>query len=177
MRVSIISQAQLEKVSLYAEFVAQLRTTVTSQAFREYDTSEWQLEPEFATRLGQQLRKLAECVALVRQHSEIVQEDMDAVSRVAKDTCLPNRLEIVKTLYYATSHRNHNPTTNGPCENGLGRGCSWENQDQYELSLAEAYLMIVDYDPRTQKLIQNEILRGFREGYPKCSLELIRIEH
>jgi hypothetical protein len=94
--------AQERKINTYAEFVAQLRTTVTSQAFREYDTSEWQPEPEFATRLAQQFRKLAESIAFLRKHAEISADDMAAVSRVALDTCLPNRLEIVRALLYAS---------------------------------------------------------------------------
>lgn len=100
-KLPVFTEGQLSKIGLYAEFVSQIRTTVTSQAFREYDTSEWQPEAEFATRLAQQFRKLAESVALLRNHAEITPEDMAAVSRVAMDTCLPNRLKIVRTLYYA----------------------------------------------------------------------------
>lgn len=100
-KLPTFTESQQHKINLYAEFVAQLRTTVTSQAFREYDTSEWQPEPEFATRLAQQFRKLAESVAFLRNHAEISPEDMAAVSRVAMDTCLPNRLQIVRALCYA----------------------------------------------------------------------------
>jgi hypothetical protein len=100
-KLPTLTEAQLTKIGLYAEFVARIRTTVTSQAFREYDTSEWQPEPEFATRLAQQLRKLGECVALIRGHQQITDEDMAAVSRVALDTCLPNRLEVIRALFQA----------------------------------------------------------------------------
>lgn len=93
-----IPQDVLERVGLYAEFVAQVRTTVTSQAFREYDTSEWSPEPEFATRLAQQLLKLARSLAIIRGHSEIDDSDLATVSRVALDTCIPNRLKVVKAL-------------------------------------------------------------------------------
>lgn len=95
------TEPQEHKINVYAEFVAQLRTTVTSQAFREYDTSEWQPEPEFATRLAQQFKKLAQSIAIIRGHHEISAEDMAAVSRVAMDTCLPNRLAIVRVLFQA----------------------------------------------------------------------------
>jgi hypothetical protein len=93
-----LSKEVLERVGLYAEFVAQVRTTVTSQAFREYDTSEWSPEPEFATRLAQQLLKLARSLAIVRGHNEVTGEDLATVSRVALDTCIPNRLKVVKAL-------------------------------------------------------------------------------
>jgi predicted transcriptional regulator len=101
MSMPTISAERLGKISLYAEFVAQLRTTVTSQAFREYDTSEWQPEPEFATRLGQQLLKLGQALAILRGREKIKDEDLATVSRVAMDTCLPNRLAIVRALYLA----------------------------------------------------------------------------
>jgi hypothetical protein len=101
MSMPTISPERLGKISLYAEFVAQLRTTVTSQAFREYDTSEWQPEPEFATRLGQQLLKLGQALAILRGRGEINDEDLATVSRVAFDTCLPNRLAITRALYLA----------------------------------------------------------------------------
>lgn len=105
-KIPTFTEAQLNKVELYAEFVAQIRTTVTSQAFREYDTSEWQPEPEFATRLAQQFRKLGECVAIIRGHETVQEDDLAAVSRVAFDTCLPNRLEVVRVLCYATDPQN-----------------------------------------------------------------------
>ena len=103
-KLATFTEAQIVKIGLYAEFVAQIRTTVTSQAFREYDTSEWQPEPEFATRLAQQFKKLAQSVAIIRGHDEITDDDMAAVSRVAMDTCLPNRLQVVRALFYAKEH-------------------------------------------------------------------------
>jgi len=93
-----VSKEVFEKVGLYAEFVAQIRTTVTSQAFREYDTSEWSPEPEFATRLAQQLLKLARSLAIIRGHEAVKDGDLATVSRVALDTCIPNRLQVVKAL-------------------------------------------------------------------------------
>jgi len=97
-----LTKEVLERIGLYAEFVAQVRTTVTSQAFREYDTSEWSPEPEFATRLAQQLLKLARSLAIVRGHLEVNDEDLATVSRIALDTCIPNRLKVVKALAQAS---------------------------------------------------------------------------
>jgi hypothetical protein len=94
-----VTQKQLDRIGLYAEFVAHVRTTVTSQAFKEYDTTEWSPEPEFATRLSQQLLKLAKCLAVIRGRSEITEEDLATVSRVSMDTCIPNRLKVIKALY------------------------------------------------------------------------------
>jgi hypothetical protein len=100
-----LSEEQQKEILANAMFTAQLRTVVTSQQFRDMDTSEYQPEPEFPTRLGQQLSKLAQNLAIVRGHSEVTANDMTTVRRVAGDTCLPNRLRIVNALYNSVSPR------------------------------------------------------------------------
>lgn len=91
-------QQTLDRIGIYGEIVAHLRTVVTSTTFKECDTSEWMPEPEFATRISQQLLKLARCLAIVRGHPRITEADLATVQRVAFDTVPLARLRIATQL-------------------------------------------------------------------------------
>jgi hypothetical protein len=101
-----ISDEQAKKIGNLGEFTGYVRTTVTNLGFNEFDTSEWQPEPEFPTRISQQLQKLAKCLAIIRGKDEVTDDEIKTLSRVAKDSCIPNRLRTLEVI-----HRHTEPQT------------------------------------------------------------------
>ncbi|MFI5449654.1 MAG: hypothetical protein ACHQ03_07815 [Candidatus Bathyarchaeia archaeon] len=93
------SESQTTEIGNLSEFVAKMRTPVGSFYRRESNPSEIIPESEFASRLAQQLEKVAACHAVLYSRKEIDGTDMRAVSEVALDTCLPSRLGVVRVLF------------------------------------------------------------------------------
>lgn len=77
---------------------ATLRTPVMMKFWR-YEISECCTPNiEYPTRLTKQFLKLAKLLANIRSHTRIDESDLATVQRVARDTCVPNRLKIIKEL-------------------------------------------------------------------------------
>lgn len=84
-----------EKLSSLCELVAVLRATV-ARDFREQ--VQYHPEPEYGTRLAQQLTKLAMAVAIVKGTCEIDRGVWNFIRRLGLDTATPWHWEIVRVL-------------------------------------------------------------------------------
>lgn len=73
-------------------FVAYMRARPNNRLDEEY-------EREFSARLVSQLYRLAKCLAIVMNKSEVDKEILNRVSEVALDTARGTTLDITKTLY------------------------------------------------------------------------------
>jgi len=81
-----------------AQATAILRTPVMMKFWR-YEINEYCIPNiECPTRLTKQFLKLAKLLANIRSHLRIDNSDIATVQRVARDTCVPNRVKIVKEL-------------------------------------------------------------------------------
>jgi hypothetical protein len=79
-----------------ADAVAKLRTPV-SMSIWQYDVKEAMTPSiEYPTRLAKQLLKLAKLLALVRGKDRVEQAELNIIKRVARDSCIPNRIKILE---------------------------------------------------------------------------------
>ncbi|MCJ7423608.1 hypothetical protein MUP01_04980 [Candidatus Bathyarchaeota archaeon] len=93
-----IKEEQLEKIIELAYATAILRTPVMIRFWRYEDNEGTTPNIEYPTRLTKQYCKLTKLLANIRGHSEITEEDMATIKRVAKDTCVPNRVKILEFM-------------------------------------------------------------------------------
>lgn len=94
-----LSEGQRDDIIKMAEYIALMRVHVYAKLnykgqIIEMDTP----EPEIPTRASKQLSKLAVSLALLRGHDTVMEEDLDTVRRVARDTGLPRRQTIVEIM-------------------------------------------------------------------------------
>ena len=143
-----LTDIQTEQIGMYAEFTAFVRTTVTSQSFRDYNTAEWQPEPEFATRLSQQLQKLARSLAILRGHVKVTDEDLETVRRVAEDCCIPARIDIIKNLARLTNPKEHRCISEISAQTGI----EWSKC----CNVLEALVVLKIVDETNQEAKHNE---------------------
>lgn len=84
-----IKPEYLQQIAEIADTTAILRTPVS----RNFDPT-----IEYATRLSKQLLKLGKLLAIIRDKTEITQDEIHTLQRVGRDTCLPNRIKILKVM-------------------------------------------------------------------------------
>jgi len=81
-----------------AKFVAIARTPISTQG----SSSEFYFEqiptPEVPTRIVKQLKKLSKCLAMIRGKSEVGEEELKTLLRVAEDTIPPDRMAIMRVI-------------------------------------------------------------------------------
>lgn len=87
-----------EPIIKLAHATAILRTPVLLKFWRYEVNEACTPNIEYPTRLTKQLLKLAKLLANIRSHSRIDDSDLATIQRVARDTCVPNRVKIVKEL-------------------------------------------------------------------------------
>jgi len=62
-------------------------------------TTDLEPAPEYAARVVKQLVKLCRLLAILRGHSSITDEELATAIRVARDTVLPRRITVLRTLF------------------------------------------------------------------------------
>jgi hypothetical protein len=87
-----------DRISLIAKFIAVARTPISISSNSEEFYYEYIPTPEMPTRLVKQLKKLAKCLAMIRRKTEVTDEEMKVLLRVAKDTIPPDRLAVLETI-------------------------------------------------------------------------------
>jgi len=87
-----ISEASKRRCAYLGKFVAHMRA-------RPSKIQEEVVEREVATRLSSQLTRLAMCLSIVLNRTEVDEEVMSRVTKVAMDTARGTTLNIVKALY------------------------------------------------------------------------------
>ena len=85
----------IEDISLS---VAILRTPVPINFWKFEINDAAQPVTEYPTRLVKQLMKLAYSLAIIRGRKNVTKEDLETVKRVARDTCVPNRVAVIKNM-------------------------------------------------------------------------------
>jgi hypothetical protein len=86
-----------DEVSLIAKFIAHGRTPV--KLFDSYSDECIRLPiPEMPTRLVKQLKKLAKCLAFIRRKSEVTDDEINTLKRVARDTLPPDRMAVLNII-------------------------------------------------------------------------------
>jgi len=86
-----------QAISNLAELTALARTMVP-KGLGDHGNVEVDIQPEHSTRIVKQLLKLAQLLAIVRQRSQVTTDELRTVARVAEDSCIPFRLQILKTM-------------------------------------------------------------------------------
>ena len=81
-----------------AKFVAIARTPLSIQGSNSEFYFEQIPTPEMPTRLVKQLKKLAKCLAMIRGKSEVDEEELTTLVRVAEDTLPPDRMAILRVI-------------------------------------------------------------------------------
>lgn len=100
---------------------------------------------EYPTRLTKQFLKLLKLLANVRGHDRITKEDLCTVQRVARDTCVPNRVKIIRRLMEQTqssisSDLTATTTREISRDTGIPLTTCWRELKELE------YLGVVEYD-------------------------------
>jgi len=90
------SERQIKELILLANYVAKMRVWVRVETWQGKVININLVEPEVPTRAVKQLKKLGIGLALVRGHSEVTDDDMDTLRRVARDSCVPIRQKIAE---------------------------------------------------------------------------------
>ncbi len=85
-------------VSKIAKFIAHARTPISFNESADDFYFEFIPTPEMPTRLVKQLKKSAKCLALIRGKSEVDNEEIQTLLRVAKDTIPQDRLAILEII-------------------------------------------------------------------------------
>jgi len=100
-RIPELTDEQNRSIDAIAEFVAFARTVVRYWIPEGGGAPQTDLEPcpEYATRVVKQLVKLLKLVAIIRQHDAITPEDMGTIYRIACDTLIPRRINVLRALY------------------------------------------------------------------------------
>lgn len=93
-----LKRPQMNLLIKLARYVALMRTRVMGRYAHGILVEPYLTEPEIPTRVVKQLKKLAMGLAMVRQHGEITEEDIDTIKRVTKDCSIPVRQKIVEGL-------------------------------------------------------------------------------
>jgi len=88
-----------DQVSLIAKFVAHGRTPVRFYDSNYNEDSVRLPISEMPTRLVKQLKKLAKCLAFVRNKSEVTNDEIKTLIRVAQDTIPPDRIAVLNLIY------------------------------------------------------------------------------
>jgi len=78
--------------------VAILRTPVPINFWKFEINDAAQPVTEYPTRLVKQLMKLVYSLAIIRERKIVNKEDIETVKRVARDTCVPNRIAIIQNM-------------------------------------------------------------------------------
>ena len=84
-----VKQEYLNQLTEIADATAYLRTPVSENFIPTV---------EYATRLSKQLLKLAKLLCIIRNKTEITLNEISTIQRVARDTCLPQRIKILQAI-------------------------------------------------------------------------------
>ena len=106
-----------EAIRNLALFIAQVRMSVPQQSWKNAMVglySDFEVMPEYATRLGKQLLKLTKLIAIVRGKHKVDWKDYFTTLRVGMDTCPQTRAQLI---LYIHKHPN---TTFGNIQKALG---------------------------------------------------------
>lgn len=95
----LMSEELEDKILDLTMFIVQARTPTPPQSGK---FSDFEVEPEFPTRLSKQLAKLAESLAVIRGKKEVTEEEFNTVKRVAFDTLPVKVNRILQYLYTQT---------------------------------------------------------------------------
>ena len=81
-----------------AKFVAKARTPLSIRANKDDFYHDYIPMSEVPTRLVKQLKKMAKCLAFVRNKEQVTDEEMNIMIRIAKDTTPPDRMAILEVI-------------------------------------------------------------------------------
>ena len=86
-----------DRIGCLAELTALARASVPRSIGE--GGAECAIEPEYSTRIYKQLLKLAQMLAIVRQLTVVGKAELRTISRIAIDSCVPHRIDVLKALY------------------------------------------------------------------------------
>lgn len=134
-----------EYVVSLAMATALLRTQVRIKFWRCEINEASTPNVEYPTRLTKQFLKLLKLLANIRGHDSITKEDIHTVQRVARDTCVPNRVKIIRRLMEQTQASLPNDLTvittrEVARDTGIPLTTCWRELKELE------YLGLVEYD-------------------------------
>lgn len=92
----LMSEELEDKILDLTMFIVQARTPTPPQSEK---FSDFEVEPEFPTRLSKQLAKLAESLAVIRGKKNVTEQEFNTVKRVAFDTLPVKVYRILQYLY------------------------------------------------------------------------------
>jgi hypothetical protein len=129
----------IKQTQLIARYIARMRAWVFVTTYQGKLVDINIVEPEAPTRVVKQLQKLSIGLAIIREHSEVQQDDMVTIQRVAKDTAIPKRQRIVDVLmnnydpeYYYTNIASlsglHYNSVRIECEKMRQLGILWQKK-------------------------------------------------
>jgi len=90
-----ISEKRCKMIDALADYTAIGRTHVITKYYGGKIVNLSTPSPEAPTRLAKQLTKLGISLAIIRDHSEITDEDYNTLKRVSKDTLIPEYQKII----------------------------------------------------------------------------------
>jgi hypothetical protein len=93
-----ISESYSLLIEDIAYTVAILRTPVPMNVWKFEMNNTAKPVTEYPTRLAKQLKKLACSLSIIRGKKEVTIEEIKTMKRVARDTCVPDRILIVEAL-------------------------------------------------------------------------------
>lgn len=96
----LLPDSMAEKLSVLSDFVTRARSSV-KRDFR--GDIEYIPQPELPARLGKQIAILAKALTIINKHSEVTDEEIRLVSKLAHMTIATDRYGILQTLFIANA--------------------------------------------------------------------------